>query len=169
MTRLSKQRGVGVVEVLIALLILMLGVLGFVVLQYRAVEATSEGGTRIQAINIARDFAERIRVNRGSIATYVTELQSAKDQSTSSKNCSKEECTASEMADYDVAQIVKSAGNVGMAVNLIGCPSNSDNRQCIYVAWGATAPTNGLNKDEGDCTLGTAYVPTSTCLIMEVY
>ncbi|ENV07398.1 type IV pilus modification protein PilV [Acinetobacter sp. CIP 102637] len=169
MTTFSKQRGAGLVEILVALLVLMLGVLGFVALQYRAVEATTEGGARIQAINLARDFAERIRVNRGAMTDYISELQSAKNQSSSDKDCSDEECTASEMADYDVAQITKSAEKTGMAVNLLKCQGNSDARQCIYVAWGDTAPTNGSNTNEGDCTVAEAYDPASTCLIMEVY
>ena len=62
------QHGVGLVEVLVAMLVLAIGVLGFVALQYRAVEATSESSYRVQAINTARDLAERVRVNRGVVA-----------------------------------------------------------------------------------------------------
>ncbi len=69
-----QQTGVGLIEILVALLILAIGVLGFVALQYRAIEASSEGENRIQAINIARDVAEKIRVNRTALATYSTEL-----------------------------------------------------------------------------------------------
>ncbi|MEG1640035.1 MAG: hypothetical protein RR284_03815, partial [Ruthenibacterium sp.] len=47
-------------EALVALLILAVGVLGFVALQYRAIEASSEGANRVQAINLARDLAEKI-------------------------------------------------------------------------------------------------------------
>jgi hypothetical protein len=49
---------------LVALVVLAVGVLGYVMLQVRAIEATIEGTQRIQAINIARDLAERVRVNR---------------------------------------------------------------------------------------------------------
>ena len=41
----SYQVGVGLMEILVALLVLALGILGFIALQYRAVEATAEGGT----------------------------------------------------------------------------------------------------------------------------
>ena len=58
-----RQLGVGLMEVLVALLILSIGVMGFIALQYRAVEATAESSARIQAINLARDLAERMRVN----------------------------------------------------------------------------------------------------------
>ena len=64
MSTRSSQKGVGMVEVLVALIVLAVGVLGYVMLQVRAMEATIEGTQRIQAINIARDLAERVRVNR---------------------------------------------------------------------------------------------------------
>lgn len=73
-TMRTHQRGVGLMEILVALLVLAIGVLGFIALQYRAVEATSESGYRVQAINLARDMAERIRVNRGAIAAYENKL-----------------------------------------------------------------------------------------------
>ena len=53
MITIKKQAGVGLIEVLVALLILAVGVLGFVALQYRAIEASSEGANRVQAINLA--------------------------------------------------------------------------------------------------------------------
>lgn len=162
------QLGVGLMEILVALLILALGVLGFIALQYRAVEATSEGSYRVQAINLSRDFAERIRVNRGVLDDYVDEIADADAQAEYSKNCSAEECSTGEMADYDVAQVVQRANSVGMTVNLLDCQGNSDDRKCIYVAWGNTAATDG-QEDAGNCTTGTVYDPSSTCLIMEVY
>lgn len=168
MQHTKHQSGVGLVEILVALLILALGVLGFIVLQYRAVEATSEGSYRVQAINLSRDFAERIRVNRGALDDYVDAITYADAQAEYSKNCSEKECSTGEMADYDVAQVVQRANSVGMTVNLLDCQGNSDGRKCIYVAWGNTAATDGL-EDAGNCTTGTVYDPASTCLIMEVY
>ena len=55
----KKQLGVGLTEILVALLILAISVLGFIALQYRAIEAMTEGENRIQAINIARDLAKK--------------------------------------------------------------------------------------------------------------
>lgn len=169
MNPLSSQRGVGLIEVLVALLVLMVGVLGFIALQYRAVEATAEGGNRVQAINIARDFAERIRVNRGALATYETNMADPNKQGAQGKDCASTNCTVAEMAQYDVWQVAQRAKGLGMAVNLLTCQGTADGRKCIYVAWDDTAPTNGASGGGGDCTVSTAYDPTSTCLIMEVY
>lgn len=166
---IRNQQGVGLVEVLVALLVLAIGVLGFIALQYRAVEATSESTYRIQAMNLARDLAERVRVNRGAVSTYKTEIETAANQATSTKNCFTTNCTVTELADFDVSQVTNRAKSVGMAINLVGCPGNNDGRNCVYIAWGDTAPLDGTTNGQGNCTTSTAYDPASTCLIMEMY
>lgn len=167
MKTINYQRGVGLIEVLVAMLVLSIGVLGFIALQYRAVEVTLESTYRVQAINIARDLAERVRVNRGVIDTYMAEIEDPDEQTTSTKNCFTENCTTAELADFDVAQVATRTRSVGMTMNVIECQGNSDGRNCVYVAWGDTSATDGTG--EGDCTNSTAYNPASTCLIMELY
>lgn len=167
MKTINYQHGVGLIEVLVAMLVLSIGVLGFIALQYRAVEATLESTYRVQAINIARDLAERVRVNRGVIDTYMAEIEDPDEQTTSTKNCFTENCTTAELADFDVAQVATRTRSVGMTMNVIECQGNSDGRNCVYVAWGDTSATDGTG--EGDCTNSTAYNPASTCLIMELY
>ncbi|WP_411686687.1 type IV pilus modification protein PilV [Acinetobacter indicus] len=162
------QKGVGLVEILVALLILAIGVMGFIALQYRAIEATAESGARIQAINLARDLAERMRVNRGAENVYVQQLNTANAQLSFSTNCFTANCSSTALADFDVAQVATKARSVGMTVNFLNCQGNNDGRRCIYVAWDDTAATNGA-LNEGNCTAGNVYDPNSTCLIMEVY
>ena len=87
MKNISSQHGVGLVEVLVALLILSVGVLGFVALQYRALEATAESGSRVQAIAIARDLSEKIRANRNVFNNYRTEIQTPTNQKTFAVDC----------------------------------------------------------------------------------
>ena len=65
MSNNHSQNGIGLMEVLVALLVLAIGVMGFIALQYRAVEASAEGVYRVEGMRPARDSAERIRVNRG--------------------------------------------------------------------------------------------------------
>lgn len=163
----KNQRGVGLVEILVALVILGVGILGFVALQFRALEATTEGSYRIQALNVARDLAEKMRVNRSALDTYRSEIGDATKQTTFTRNCLTAECTAIELADFDVENSVRYAQNLGMVVNVLDCQGNADGRACIYVAWNNTSPTDGDNTE--DCTTGTSYNPSSTCLIMEVY
>lgn len=172
MMQYRRQLGVGLMEVLVALLILSIGVMGFIALQYRAVEATAESSSRIQAINLARDLAERMRVNRGAENTYIDQLNTASQQINSTVNCFTNNCLSHQLADFDVAQVARKARTMGMTVNILDCQGNADGRNCIYVAWDDTAATAAASEaslEEGDCTSGTSYAPNSTCLIMEVY
>ncbi|MEK5760522.1 type IV pilus modification protein PilV, partial [Acinetobacter variabilis] len=99
------QKGIGLVEIMVALLILAIGILGFIALQYRALEATSEGSYRIQAINLARDLAERIRINRDAFSTYQQQVQLPLNQKAFKTNCFSNNCSAVDLADFDVAQV----------------------------------------------------------------
>ena len=166
-TMISSQKGVGLIEILVALLVLAIGILGFVALQYRAVEATSESINRVQAMNIARDMAERIRANRDGLAAYKTQTGTAANQVEYSTNCMTNTCSAADLADFDVSQVTGKAAALGMTVNMLSCAGNSDGRNCLYVAWGDTSATDGTGT--GDCTNSTAYNPASTCVIMETY
>ena len=112
------QKGVGLIEIIVALLILSIGILGFIALQYRAVEATSEAINRMQAINIARDIAERIRANREGLASYKTQIQTATNQIDFATNCITSACSATALADFDVSQVMNKASALGMSMNM---------------------------------------------------
>lgn len=167
MKTMSKQKGVGLIEVLVALLVLAIAILGFVALQYRAVEATSEAINRVQAMNIARDMAERVRANRDALSTYKAQTEIAANQLGYATNCMTKKCSATDLADFDVSQVSAKAASLGMTMNMRTCSGNNNGRNCIYVAWGDTSATDGTGV--GDCTNGTAYNSSSTCLIMEAY
>lgn len=177
MSTKSFQKGVGMIEVLVALVVLAIGVLGYIMLQVRAMEATAEGTQRIQAINIARDLAERVRVNRGgwtfaaSPKSYFTEFATTALQSEKTKDCAAAECTASELADYDVNELYNYSLQYGMNLGMAECPGNTaanNKRYCIFVAWGNTVASNS-STDENSCVNGNAYRANSTCVMMELY
>ena len=72
MTSRNVQKGVGLTEVMVALLLLSVAVLGFIGLQVRASGAGNEAFARTQAMAIAQDLAERVRLNIDQIAAYTT-------------------------------------------------------------------------------------------------
>lgn len=158
---IKTQQGVGLMEVLVALVILSIAVLGFIALQIRAVAATNEAGLNVQATNIARDLAERMRVNRSGLTDYVDNADT--------DNCETTFCTAEKMAKYDYRQVKTRANNFGMSMNVLDCQgvSATFKRKCVYVAWEGTTATNGTAST--DCTNGTAYIPNAKCIIMEIY
>lgn len=167
------QQGVGLIEVLVALLILAVAILGFVALQVRATEATSEGIYRVQAMNLARDISEKIRTNRVAIAVYEAEFRDGMAEQIALRNpaanCYAGYCDATQKADFDVSRVALSAQALGMTMNMMTCDNVANDRRCIYVAWGDTSPTNGDSTGENDCTVNGAYEPDSTCIVMETY
>ena len=171
--KINAQKGVGMIEVLVALILLAIGVLGFTALQLRAVEATDEAMLKIEAMNIARDLAERIRANRDGFSTYETNLTATTPSSTATscvQTTTTIPCTtAAEMANYDTAQIVSKTNAFGMTVSLPNCQvSGAQNRRCVYIAWSDTKAINSTS-DANACTNGGAYLPQSKCIVMELY
>ena len=156
---MKRQKGVGLVEVLVALVLLSIAVLGFVALQIRAITASNEATMNVQATNIARDLAERMRMNRTGLAGYVA--------NTDTTNCVTAFCTPENMAKYDFRQVSSRATDLGMSMNVLNCQGSTLVRKCVYVAWEGTTATNGTGSS--DCTNGAAYVPNAKCIIMEVY
>lgn len=141
--KMKHQAGVGMIEVLVALLLLAVGILGFTALQLRAVEATNEAMKRIQAMNIARDFAERIRVNpyaltvlksdnspiavATDVSAYMSAVADNKDTTTQlswDKCYQTKNCTSAALAVEDVKQVVDKANSQGMKLNLMACKSS---------------------------------------------
>ncbi|WP_410210800.1 type IV pilus modification protein PilV [Aquirhabdus sp.] len=174
---LPYQKGVGMVEVLVAILLLAIGVLGFSVLQVRAVEATGEGFNRSQAIIILRGLAESIRVNSNGQTSYPTAVANYTAM-TSAPTSPTVRCTASspcqpaDLAKLDSFQAALAAYNIRMNINMLACPgvpaSVANPRQCLFAAWGSTTPTLGANTTDCMTTAG-AYAPQATCVMMEAY
>jgi type IV pilus assembly protein PilV len=165
---LKFQQGVGLVEVLVALLLLAIGVVGFAALQVRAVTASSEAFQRSQAMVIARDMGERIRVNVGARSEYF--LASNWALSTAPANCRQSNCTAAQLAQYDIVEIKTQASAVGAngSANMLTCSGNAT-LHCLYVAWGNTTPTNSTAANTTSCTLNGTFQPSSTCILLETY
>lgn len=156
---MKRQTGVGLVEVLVALVLLSIAVLGFVALQIRAITASNEATMNVQATNIARDLAERMRMNRDGLAGYVA--------NTDTTNCATAFCSPEDMAKYDFRLVSSRATGLGMRMNVLNCQGSTLVRKCVYVAWEGTTATNGTGSS--DCTNGAVYVPNAKCIIMEVY
>lgn len=166
------QRGVGLMEVLVALLLLAIGVLGYVALQVRAVEASTEATQRSQALFVLRGLAESIRANNAGRLSYQA-LVNAPQTSNSARACINTDslCTANTLAQADVAQAQANANNFGMQLRMQVCPgvnnmAGEDRRMCLYAAWGATDISGNTN---ACMTAAGVYVVGSSCLMMELY
>lgn len=166
----NRQTGVGMVEVLVALVLLALGILGFTALQLRAVEAGDEALLRSQATLLLRGLTESIRVNPQGQSFYPAKVQAyagTTSEPSVSKACLDVSCTAEQMATYDAYLVAKSAFNVGINITMATCPGSQSNRQCLFAGWGGTTFSGGnystcVNSDG-------KYVNNSKCLMMEAY
>lgn len=160
------QKGVGLTEVMVALLLLSVAVLGFIGLQVRASAAGNEAFARTQAMAIAQDMAERVRLNIAQIAAYTTAANWA---GTSSKTaCEIVACGAAALVQYDIANVKNSASTLLPAgqVSMQLCPGSQLN--CIFVSWDDTTPTVGAA--DTDCvTAAGRYRDGATCVMMEAY
>jgi|LULL01.1.fsa_nt_gb type IV pilus assembly protein PilV len=172
------QQGVGLVEVLVALLLLAVGVLGYSILQLRAVDASSEALSRSQGMLIVRSLAENMRANPAAQSNYpavvrgYTNITAAPTAPTPS--CSNNLCTPEQMARFDAFMAARSAFEIGMNVTMSACPgvgSAPIQRQCLFVAWGNTVlSATSTTADVSSCmnTSG-VYINGSNCLMMEAY
>lgn len=168
------QKGVGLIEVLVALLLLGIGILGYGALYLKAMEASSEALIRSQAVVISRGLTESIRVNPEGQSEYSGALQtytSIIDKPAKPKVCiSGVTCTAKEIALYDAYLAATSAFSLGMHLTMTDCPGTQNainKRNCIFVAWGETKlePTK-----YSQCMNNSGiYVARSNCLMMEAY
>lgn len=163
---INKQHGVGMVEVLVALVILAIGVLGFSALQLRSVEATTEASNRTMAMNLARDLSERIRINRSGMADYITAIndKTAEVGCLGSAAAYEPACNKTKMAKYDANEVVLKASEKGQTIIMKKCDGSE--RTCIYVAWGKTTITKA---DVSACMASGTYVPNAQCLVMEAF
>lgn len=104
----QKARGVGIVEVLVALVILSVGLLGTATLYVTSLQAKTTAQSRMQAVNLAADIADRIRANRDAGDDY--EIATTDTAATPSVNCIQTSttpavnCTPTQLAVADLFQ-----------------------------------------------------------------
>lgn len=189
------QQGVGLIEVLISLVLLAIGILGFSSLHLNAVKVSSESGIRTDAINLMRDVSENSRYNVVELSSFKTELNKFDTQfnggtvssptaslsSGPSKRCGigdSNQCTTRELAIIDAYNASKKAFESGFRLQLHTCPGSSGNgtmeSECLIASWDATLPVYGTDNDDSDGSIDCAedvngvYHKFSDCIVMEM-
>lgn len=101
MSHSKHQRGITLIESLVAIVIAALGILGILGVQMRTLSDTATTVRRAQAIRLIEDLGERMKVNPNALAdtnVYVTTFGATP----SVPNCSTG-CNHSQLAAYDLA------------------------------------------------------------------
>lgn len=100
------QHGFSLLEVLIALLVLAVGILGVAGLQGSSLRNTYSAHLRSQATSIAQDMMERLRANRSYVFAAEDNYRVALEDAPTGEaaNCATASCTDAELAAYDKDQ-----------------------------------------------------------------
>ncbi|STY93142.1 type IV pilus modification PilV family protein [Moraxella bovis] len=171
---LKNQQGIGIVEVMVALMLLAIAVLGFSAMQLAAVKSTDESLMRTRALAVMRGAAENMRgYGEDGIGAFATALNgNARNtdgcmQSGNSLNY----CTVAQLAAKDAATLNVFATSQGMTLRLVNCPGTAGGqvRRCMIAAWGKTKATLGSGRN--DCANEATGIQNSgaSCFVMEAY
>jgi type IV pilus assembly protein PilV len=145
------MRGVGMLEFLLALLLLSVGMMGLLAAQLAGKRAGFEASQRSSATAMARDILERMRANPGQLEAY--QIEGAGDEAgrlpPPAANCDAAPCTAAQLAAFDVwqweSQLLGESEQVGgeSAGGLLsprGCIRGDDGAVTVILSWRGFAP-----------------------------
>lgn len=99
--RPQRARGFSMLEVLVALLVLSVGLLGLAALQTMGLKFNTQSYQRTQAVLNAYDIIDRIRANPNGILTGGYDDIGKNDAVPTLPTCP---CSPAQMANYDIAQ-----------------------------------------------------------------
>jgi len=164
-TRLHRARGAGLIEVLIAALVLAVGLLGMMTLQTTAKRYSYEAAQRSMASAVARDAIERMRSNPTVLPDYVATIGEG-SISTAPTSCNTGTCTPAQLAArdlYEIELLLDGAtervtvdavtSNAGGLVQPTACISHNAGNVQVAIAWRGVEEMT--NPTESDCGEGT--------------
>jgi len=174
-TRQRLIRGFTLLEVLIALFILLVGLLGLAALMTKGQRASFEAYQRQQALAMAQEMTEKIRANQGRAQDYVTGTTESGSMpgnggllaglNNCSSNCSGSAIAQNDLATWDgmlvgAAETKDAAANrVGGIIGARGCierPGGSPEQPVFWVsvAWQGAEATVAPPADASACGAG---------------
>lgn len=136
-TMAGSNGGFALMEVVIAMFVLAIGILGAGALQTMSMQTTQGAYYRSQAMLIAADIVDRMRANRFAMSSYdnvdtdtLTEAESTDCESDSG-------CSAEQLASFDVqewARLVRNRHSLPDARGVISQTAGT-NRFVISISW----------------------------------
>lgn len=135
---LRQCEGVGLIEVLIATLVLAVGVLGYVGLQINAKRLNFESTQRTTAVYLGQNLLERMRGNPKQLNAYVVTDLDPGALTEPTPNCTTAQCSNTQLAAYDLwewDQLLDGAAVSGGLVNPMACVVNTGNYLTVTIVW----------------------------------
>ncbi len=160
----SNQKGVGLVEVLVALMVFSMGMLGIASLQVISKRSSFEAQQRQEAVLIANDMISRIKnsgLTSAQIKTYFDNKDFAADPldppDSPSVNCVTANCTVAQLVEYDLiswhksiygSSIEASGQKISGLASAKGCidvtqDSGTTTKVTVTVAWLSLSEMSG--------------------------
>ena len=157
----KRQRGITLIESMVALVIAALGILGILGVQMRTLSDTSTTVRRAQAIRLIDDLGERMRTNPNAmvnLGSYVSKFATNPTVGSCASGCDH-----AALAAYDLAvwkQAVRNSLPLGQAEIFIppaeaGVAAEQRRQLGIMIAWRENEG-DGHKTDDIDATKGTA-------------
>lgn len=153
-TSRKQQRGVGLIEVLIAVLVMAIGILGVTAMQVAGKRNIYEATQRSLATALARDILERMRSNPSALSSYVATVGRG-SISTAPASCNTSDCTPTALASrdlYDFEQALDGASetltvgtdtsSTGGLVSPTACITNNAGNVTVSIAWRGASETS---------------------------
>lgn len=115
---IKKQSGFGMIEVLVAVLVLSVGVIGMAALQMQTLKSSNEASQRSVALLVARSVISQMRSNAGGAQAYVGAYSGADCDGGAPNSCTGgANCTEAQLAAFDAYSTMCGSGgsaNSGM-------------------------------------------------------
>lgn len=130
-----KHAGFSIVEVMVALVVLAVGMLGIASLYVTTLRSSGSAMSRMQAVNLVTDLSDRIRANRLARDAYA--LPAAEKQCIGvSKTCSQEDMAANDLFlwQQQIDFLLPGTDPEGQVVYVAGAADEPD-RYTITVRW----------------------------------
>ncbi len=155
-SRMKKQRGMTFLEVIIALVILVTGILGAVAMQATAKQGSFDAMQRSLASSLAQDIIARMRANAPLTNPNLTLNQYARDDygnvlNIAGNRCnSAPGCNAANMISNDIyewefalmgADVTSAGKSAGGLVGAAACITQNNNAYTVVVSWQAKSAT----------------------------
>jgi type IV pilus assembly protein PilV len=127
------QRGMTLIESLVALVILAFGVLGLIGFQMQTLRDTRESVGRSRALVAIQDISERMRLNQTSLPLYATGFAAA---AAPAVDCIANVCNSGQLVPFDIWRWKTNLSQALPAGLGAIAPSPTDPRQIlVMVAW----------------------------------
>jgi len=130
---ISRQRGVSLIEVLVAVLIFSLGLIGMAGLMMLATRSNQSAYLRTQVAFLANGIADRMRAN--PIAVWDGSYNSKALPTSTTQDCTSSGCTPDQLAAHDLGEW---SGQLKTFLATPAATINCDtSKSCTFMQWNA--------------------------------